>query len=68
MCVASSEGVHRKEFNMIILGVALLILGLLLALHLVFVLGVILLVVGIIVAALGSFGGVTYYGGRRNFW
>jgi uncharacterized membrane protein HdeD (DUF308 family) len=58
----------QKRVNMIVLGIVLLILGLLLALHFLFVIGVALLVVGLILAVLGSFGGMTYYGGRRNFW
>lgn len=48
------------------MGVLLLVLGLVLAVHLLFVLGVVLLVVGLVLAVAGRAGHEV--GGRRNWY
>lgn len=57
---------HTQEPQMILLGIALLIVGLLVpAVHVLFVIGVVLLIVGLVLLALHSTGhGV----GGRHYW
>lgn len=51
---------------MIILGIALLVLGFLLGIYILWILGIVCLVLGVILLALGSFGRPV--GGRRWYW
>jgi hypothetical protein len=51
---------------MIVLGVVLMLLGLLLAVPILWTIGIILLVVGLILLVLGKLG--RSVGGRRHFW
>ena len=51
---------------MIILGIALLIIGFLLKIAIVWAIGILLLLVGLILALLGSLGRAV--GGRRHYW
>ncbi|MGH3829038.1 MAG: DUF6131 family protein [Pseudonocardiaceae bacterium] len=51
---------------MIVLGIILLVVGILLGIHLLYILGLILLVVGVILVLLGSVG--RPIGGRRHYW
>lgn len=51
---------------MIILGVILLILGFIFAVHILWIIGVILVVVGVILWLLGSMDRAV--GGRRHYW
>jgi Family of unknown function (DUF6131) len=51
---------------MIILGVILLVIGFILAIHILWILGIIALVVGLILALLGATGRAV--GGRRHYW
>jgi Family of unknown function (DUF6131) len=51
---------------MIILGIILLVIGFILAIHILWILGIIALVVGLILALLGATGRAV--GGRRHYW
>lgn len=51
---------------MIVLGVVLLLLGLFLAVHILYVLGIVLLVVGVLLAVFGSAGYPVL--GRRHYY
>jgi hypothetical protein len=51
---------------MIILGIALLLLGLLLKISILWTIGIIVLVVGLVLLLLGSAGRAV--GGRRHYW
>ncbi|MGH3826872.1 MAG: DUF6131 family protein [Pseudonocardiaceae bacterium] len=51
---------------MIVLGIILLVVGILIGIHLLYILGIILLVVGVILVLLGSVG--RPIGGRRHYW
>ncbi|MEO7195880.1 MAG: DUF6131 family protein [Pseudonocardiaceae bacterium] len=51
---------------MIVLGIILLVVGILLGIHLLYILGILLLVVGVILVLLGSVG--RPIGGRRHYW
>jgi hypothetical protein len=51
---------------MIILGLILLVLGIVLAFHLLFILGLILLIVGLVLAVAGGTG--HEFGPRRHYW
>lgn len=52
---------------MIILGLILLIVGLVAAIHILFIIGIILLIIGAVLYLL-PLGGVNYPGGRRGYW
>jgi hypothetical protein len=51
---------------MIILGVILLIIGFVAAIHILWIIGAILLVIGLVLMLLGSAGRMV--GGRRHYW
>jgi Family of unknown function (DUF6131) len=51
---------------MIILGIILLVIGFILAIHILWIIGIVVLVVGLILALLGSVGHAV--GGRRHYW
>ncbi|MGH3854713.1 MAG: DUF6131 family protein [Pseudonocardiaceae bacterium] len=51
---------------MIVLGIILLVVGILLGIHLLYILGIVLVVVGVILVLLGSVG--RPIGGRRHYW
>jgi hypothetical protein len=51
---------------MIILGVILLIIGFVAAIHILWILGIVVLVIGLILALLGAVGHAV--GGRRHYW
>jgi VIT1/CCC1 family predicted Fe2+/Mn2+ transporter len=51
---------------MILLGIALLILGFVLAIHILWILGIIVLIVGLILALLGATGRAV--GGRSHYY
>lgn len=51
---------------MIILGIILLVIGFILAIHILWILGIIALVAGLILALLGATGRAV--GGRRHYW
>lgn len=51
---------------MIIVGVLLVILGWLLAIHLLFTLGLVLIVIGVVLELMGAFGQPLF--GRRHYW
>ena len=51
---------------MILLGIILLVLGLVLTVHILWILGIVVLVVGLILALLGSTGRAV--GGRRHYF
>ena len=59
---------HAREeaFNVIVLGVILLILGVVLGINILWTIGLILLVVGIILAILGTMDRAI--GPRRHYW
>jgi hypothetical protein len=52
---------------MIIAGLVLLLIGILLAIPILYTLGIILIVVGAVLWAVGSLGGRPVYG-RRHYW
>ena len=62
--MASSH--EKREFNVIILGVILVILGAVLGVPILYTIGLILLVVGVILWILGSTGRAV--GGRAHYW
>jgi Family of unknown function (DUF6131) len=51
---------------MIILGVILLIIGFVAAIHILWIIGIVVLVIGLILALLGAVGHAV--GGRRHYW
>lgn len=51
---------------MIILGVILLVIGFILAIHILWIIGVVLLVIGLVLALLGAVGHAV--GGRRHYF
>jgi hypothetical protein len=67
--MATGRLLHRAldpEAPLIILGIILLVVGFLLAIHILFVLGIILLVIGLVLLLLGSVGHAV--GPRRHYW
>jgi Family of unknown function (DUF6131) len=58
--------IRGTEERMIIIGVVLLLLGFVLAIHILWVLGILALVIGLILLAMGQFGRPV--GGRRHYW
>jgi hypothetical protein len=56
----------HSEANMIILGIALLLLGLLLKISILWTIGIVVLVIGLVLMLLGSTGRPV--GGRRHFF
>jgi hypothetical protein len=65
--VASAAAIESPMiWPMIVLGVVLMLLGLLLAVPILWTIGIILLVVGLILLVLGKLG--RSVGGRRHFW
>jgi hypothetical protein len=51
---------------MIVLGIVLLVLGIVIGFHILFILGIALLIIGIILACLGN--GGMQIGPRRHYW
>jgi hypothetical protein len=51
---------------MIILGIILLIIGFVAAIHILWIIGILVLVIGLILALLGAVGHAV--GGRRHYW
>jgi hypothetical protein len=51
---------------MILLGLLLLVLGIVLSIHILYILGIVLLVVGAVLWLLGSMD--RGFGGRRHYW
>jgi len=51
---------------MIILGIILLVIGFILAIHILWIIGIVLLVIGLILALLGAVGHAV--GGRRHYF
>jgi uncharacterized membrane protein HdeD (DUF308 family) len=55
-----------RRYNMIVLGLILLVLGLLLKISILWTIGIIVLVVGLVLMLMGTMGRAV--GGRRHYW
>lgn len=63
---ASTTQIQRLRYDMILLGVILLVIGLVAGISILWTIGVILVVVGAILWILGAVGHAV--GGRRHYW